>query len=209
MVITLPTYLWSTNALAHNFFERCYPFLWTEQLVGLPFAYATSAFNSGMHRQAAREVERFGFILGLKQIGGYSVHYSYFDDVKAQLVNLGEQVAKSAVEDAQRKQEGQTSVKRFESAGELSWDLLTMYVDNMTCGTGKKEDLLTTLGFEKGWFKYKEAFRFYKEADGLFRSMIDCMASDKKEEALALLGKAHRLWKDGTFIEYVSKHPIG
>ncbi|MBW1697679.1 MAG: hypothetical protein JRH18_12570 [Deltaproteobacteria bacterium] len=48
--------------------------------------------------------------------------------------------------------------------------------------------------------------RFYRKADALFRKMMDYMESGQREEALRVLAKAHRTWKDGTFIEFVSRH---
>jgi len=206
LLITLPTYLWSANALTHTFFERCYPFLWSDQLNGMPFGYATSAFNSGMHREAARGVEKWAFICGMRQIGGYAVHYSYVDEVKDRLFDLGKSVAEAAVEDFHQGRQTKTPEERYPDTEHMSWDLFELYVDNMTCGTGKREDLLSSVGFQKGWFKYKEAFRFYKDADERFRSAMDCMASGQREQALRHLAHAHRIWKDGTFIEFISRH---
>jgi len=65
---------------------------------------------------------------------------------------------------------------------------------------------LTTQGFQKGWFTYREAFRFFQEADELFRRVTDCLDSGQKEEAMRILSRARRVWKDGTFLEFVSKN---
>ncbi len=68
-----------------------------------------------------------------------------------------------------------------------------------------KSDLLTTLGFERGWFKQPEAYPMLREADELFRKIIDNLDSGNREEAMRLLSEAHRIWKDGTLIEYGRK----
>jgi len=206
LLITLPTYFWSANALTHAFFERCYPFLWSQQLNGLPFAFVTSAYNSGMHREAARWVEKWAFSLSLRKVGGTAVHFVYLDEVREELRDLGKRWAEAAVEDFQKGRKAIPPQERYVQALTEAWDLPRLYLDNITGGTGRKEDLLTTQGFQKGWFKYREAFRFFQEADELFRRVIDCLEAGKKEEALGLLSKAHRIWKDGTFIEFISRH---
>ena len=206
LLITLPTYLWSASALTHAFFERCYPFLWSEQLNGMPFAYATSAFNSGMHRESAREVEKWAFIFGLAQIGGMPVHFVRLEELREELMALGRRLAEAAREDFDGGRQARKPEERYPRALEQSWDPLALYLDNITEGTGEKEDLLTTQGFQKGWFRYREAFRFFEESDALFRQIIDLAESGQKEEALRMLARAHRTWKDGTFMEYISKN---
>jgi hypothetical protein len=108
--------MWSPNALTHTFFERCYPFIWSEQLNGLPFAYATSAFNSGMHREAARDVEKWAFILGMDQIGGLSVHFAYFDEAKEKLFDLGKRLAEAAKKDYRQGRQGKGPEERYTDA---------------------------------------------------------------------------------------------
>ena len=206
LLVTLPTYLWGASALTHAFFERCYCFLWSEQLNGMPFAYAASALNSGMHRQAAREVERWAFIVGLDQIGGLPVHHVRLEESRGELASLGRRLAEAAREDFRSGRQARKPEDKYPRALEQSWDLLGLYLDNLTEGTGKKQDLLTTRGFEQGWFRYREAFRFFEESDGLFRRVIDLVESDQREEALRVLARAHRVWKDGTFLEYVSRN---
>ena len=206
LLITLPTYLWSANALTHTFFERSYPFIWSQQLNGMPFAFATSAYNSGMHREAARWVEKWAFVLSLQPVGGKAVHFVHLSEVQEELKDLGRRCAQAAIEDFQKGRQPKSPEDRFVQALEESWDLPGLYLDNITTGTGRKEDLLTALGFQKGWFKYREAFRFFQEADALFRQMIECLESGHREEAMRLLSRAHRVWKDGTFIEFISRN---
>ena len=206
LLITLPTYLWGANALTHAFLERCYCFLWSEELNGMPFAYAASALNSGMHRQAARDVEKWAFIVGLEQIGGMPVHHVQLEESREELTGLGRRLAGAAREDFGAGRQARKPEEKYPQALEQSWDLLGLYLDNMTGGTGKKEDLLTTQGFDRGWFRYREAFRFFEESDALFRRVIDLVESDQRDEALRVLARAHRTWKDGTFLEYVSRN---
>jgi multimeric flavodoxin WrbA len=206
VLLTLPTYFWSANALTHTFFERCYPFIWSQQINGLPFAFVASAYNSGMHREAARWVEKWAFLLSLRLIGGMSLHYVQLGEAKNQLEDLGRRCAQAAIGDFQRGRKAISPEERYVQALQESWDLPGLYLDNITRGTGRKEDLLTTQGFQKGWFKYREAFRFFQEADELFRGMIESIDAGQQEEAMVLLSKAHRIWKDGTFMEFVSKN---
>ncbi len=206
VLLTLPTYFWSANALTHTFFERCYPFLWSQQLNGMPFAFVASAYNSGMQREAARWVEKWSFILSLRLIGGIGVHFVHLAEVREKLKDLGKHCAQAALEDFHKGREAFTAEERYVQALGESWDLAGLYLDNITRGKGRKEDLLTTLGFQEGWFRYREAFRFFQEADGLFRRMIDCLESGQREEAMRILSRAHRVWKDGTFMEFISKN---
>ncbi|MFH1756950.1 MAG: NAD(P)H-dependent oxidoreductase [Pseudomonadota bacterium] len=208
ILLTLPTYFWSANALTHTFFERCYPFLWSQQLNGLPFAFVASAYNSGMHREAARWVEKWAFILSLHLIGGIGVHFVHLNEVRVQLRDLGKRSAQAALEDFHKGRRAIVPEERYIQALQESWDLPGLYLDNITQGTGRKEDLLTTLGFQEGWFRYREAFRFFKEADELFRRMVDCLESGQREEAMRILSRAHRVWKDGTFMEFISRNRL-
>jgi len=206
LLLTLPTYFWSANALTHTFFERCYPFIWSQQLNGLPFAFVASAYNSGMHREAARWVEKWAFILSLHPVGGMGVHFIELDELRKRIRDLGKRCAHAALEDFSHGRRAVAAEERYvRSLGE-SWDLPGLYLDNITGGTGRREALLTTVGFQKGWFKYREAFRFFQEADELFRRMIDCLEAGEKEEAMQLLSRAHRVWKDGTFLEFIARN---
>lgn len=203
-IFTSPTYLWSANALTHTFFERCYPFLWSQQLNGMPFAYVTSAYNSGMHRESARSVEKWAFICSLKLVGGFSVHFSHLEEDREELKELGRKCAQAALKDLMGREQIAQEDRYAQTLNE-SWDLPGLYLDNITRGTGRKSDLLTTLGFERGWFKQPEAYPLLREADELFRQIIDSLNSGKSEEAMRLLSKAHRTWKDGTLIEFGRK----
>jgi len=205
LLLTLPTYFWSANALTHAFFERCYPFIWSQQINGMPFAFISSAYNSGMHREAARWVEKWAFLLSLRLLGGMGVHFVHLEEVREGIKDLGKRCAEAALEDFCQGRRAFSAEERYVQALGESWDLPGLYLDNMTGGTGQKEDLLTTRGFQKGWFRYREAFRFFQEADELFRRMIDCLEAGKKEEAMQLLSRAHRVWKDGTFMEFVAR----
>lgn len=206
LLITLPTYLWATNSLTHAFFERLYPFLWSQQLNGLPFAFVASAYNSGMHRESARMIEKWGFIFSLEQIGGMAVHFVQIEEVRDELMDLGKRLAEATIKDFFEGRREKSLEDKYVQALERTWDLPGLYLDNITEGTGRREDLLTTKGFQKGWFKYQEAFRFFQEADDLFCKMMDCMESGTEDEAMRLLARAHRVWKDGTFIEFTSRH---
>ena len=204
IIFTLPTYLWSANALTHTFFERCYPFLWSQQLNGVPFAYVTSAYNSGMHRESARSVEKWAFICSLKLIGGFSVHFAHLEEDREDLRELGRRCAQASVDDLIGRKEISQEDRYAQTVNE-SWGLPDLYLDNITRGTGRKSDLLTTIGFERGWFKQPDAYPLLREADELFRQIIDNIDSGNSEEAMRLLSNAHRIWKDGTLIEYGRK----
>lgn len=204
-IFTLPTYLWSANALTHTFFERCYTFLWSQQLNGLPFVYVTSAYNSGMHRESARSVEKWAFICSLKLVGGLAVHFAHLEEVREELKELGRRCAHAAVEDFEKGREKISQGDRYVQALDESWDLPGLYVDNITRGTGEKKDLLTTLGFERGWFKQPEAYPLLEKADELFRQIIENLNTGNRKEAMKLLSEAHRIWKDGTLIEFGRK----
>jgi multimeric flavodoxin WrbA len=204
-ILTLPTYLWSPNALAHNFFERCYPFLWSQQLNGMPYVYVTSAYNSGMHRESARNVEKWGFIFNLQLVGGLSVHFSYFEEIEDEVRELGRRSAISALKDFQEGRKKITNEEKYVQALDGLWDLPGLYVDNITGGTGRREDILTTRGFERGWFKQPEAYLSLREVDTLFHEVIENLNSGNRKKAMRLLSKAHYLWKEGTRFEFLSR----
>ncbi len=78
-IIADPVHCWGTSAQCHLFIERCYPFIWSGDLEGMPFASISCASNQGMQRLANANLCKWAFTFGLRYIGGLPVHTAYIE----------------------------------------------------------------------------------------------------------------------------------
>jgi len=202
LLIANPTYLWSANALCHLFFERCYPFIFSDKLNGMPFASVTSAYNTGMHRLADRDVIRWAFLIKLRHIGSLPVHSLHFEKSKKQLRDLGRQLAEATLRDAGEGRKPFSEEERYLFYLNKLWTALEPYLDNITRGTFQHKDVLTQLGFAEGWFRNPEAITDFEKADALFEAILEHYKSGNLAEANILLAEANVTWKRATGKEY-------
>jgi len=90
LILGDPVHGWGPSARAHVFFERLYPFTWSGELAGMPFASISCASNQGMHRLANQEICKWAFTKALRRVGGLPVHVAYYEEARAQARQLGE-----------------------------------------------------------------------------------------------------------------------
>ena len=100
LFIAQPVYFWGVPAVTHLFFERFYPFLFSGELNGMPFASLSQAGNQGMAIMANRRMTRWAFSLKMNYIGGLPVHMVQFDEAKIRARYLGKKIAEAANLDA-------------------------------------------------------------------------------------------------------------
>jgi len=202
LLIANPTYLWSANALCHLFFERCYPFIFSDRLNGMPFASVTSAYNTGMHRLADRDVIRWAFLIKLRHIGSLPVHSLHFEKSKTQLRELERKLAEETQRDEEEGRKPFSEEERYLFYMDKLWTALEPYLDNITYGTFQHKDALTQLGFAEGWFSNPEAMEDFEKSDALFEAILEHYKSGNLVEATKMLAEANVTWKRATGREY-------
>ncbi len=96
LMIADPVHMWSSSTGCHLFLERLYPYLWTGEINGLPFAYFSCASNQGFHRFSAKEICRRAIPYSLRLIGTLPVHTAYLEKALQDAKELGKKLAKAA-----------------------------------------------------------------------------------------------------------------
>ena len=202
LLLANPTYLWSANALCHLFFERCYPFIWSDTLNGMPFASVSSAYNIGFHRLADREICRWAFLIRFRHIGSLPTHSVHFEKSKPQLRQLGRDLAEATLCDAQEGRKKFTDEERFLYYMDKPWTALEPYLDNLTFGTFQWDNSLTQLGFAEDWFSDPDAIKDFEKADVELKAAFKYYEEGNLPEANRMLAKASVTWKRATGREY-------
>lgn len=205
LLLANPTYLWGANALCHLFFERCYPFIWSDTLNGMPFASVSSAYNIGFHRLADREICRWAFLIKFRHIGSLPTHSVHFEKSKPQLRQLGKDIAEATLRDAREGRKKFTDEERFLYYMDKPWTALEPYFDNLTFGTFQWENSLTQLGFAEGWFSDPDAIKDFEVADAELKAAFKHYEEGNLSEANRILAKASVTWKRATGKEYHSR----
>ncbi|HIE28961.1 TPA: flavodoxin family protein, partial [Candidatus Poribacteria bacterium] len=102
-IIADPVHCWGPSAQIHLFIERCYPFIWSGNLEGMPFASISCASNQGMQRIANGNLCKWAFTYGLRYIGGLPVHTAYIERARREAKGLGQKLAEAAIGDAKER----------------------------------------------------------------------------------------------------------
>lgn len=202
ILIANPTYMWSSNALCHLFFERCYPFLWRETLNGMPFASTSSAINQGMQRLANLEICKWAFCYGMRYIGGLPVHSTEFHRKRDDLKKLGAALARAALEDEGNGRRKFTDEERFLFYMDKPWSVLEPYIDNLTDGTFRFEDAFMERGLREGIFQDTEAIEQFRKAAAAFEDVMRNYDAGDNVEATRHLARVTSVWKSATILEW-------
>ncbi len=99
-ILADPVHCWGPSAQSHLFIERCYPFLWSGDLEGMPFASISCASNQGMQQLANENLCKWAFTSGFRYVGGLPVHTTYFKRALPLAEALGCDLATAACADA-------------------------------------------------------------------------------------------------------------
>jgi len=200
--IANPTYMWGPNALCHLFFERCYPFLWSETLNGTPFASASSAMNHGMHRLANVEICKWAFCYEMRYIRGLPVHSAEFHRKREDLHDLGRSLARAALDDERNGRNTFTDEERFLYYMDKPWSVLEPYIDNLTDGSFRFEDALMERGLREEIFQDAEAIEQFRESAAAFRDVMQSYEAGDPTEATRRLARVTSVWKTATILEW-------
>jgi len=205
-IIADPVHMWGPTATCHLFIERCYPFVWSGALSGMPFMSVSCASNQGMQRLANQFICKWAFTFGLRYLDGLPVHTVHLERARTEAEALGHRLGEAAVEDA-RERQPVSDVERFVAYLDKPWSALEPYLDNLTNGTMEYEGSLIEEGLAN--FKREEAVELLEEAKEPFLEAPKLYGEGDKVKACALLVQASALWTHATWKEFLEEDVIG
>ncbi len=201
-----PVHGWGVSAMCHLFIERCYPFIWSGTLHGMPFASISCASNQGMQRLANANLCKWAFTSGYRYIGGLPVHTVYIERARQDAEVLGRKLAEAAVIDAEEGREPFFDPERYVDYLNKPWSVLEPYLDNLSNGTMEYEQSLIAEGFKT--FKRQEAIELLEQSKGLFQEALRFYKEGKLEESCDQLVRASALWTHATWKEFLEEDVI-
>jgi multimeric flavodoxin WrbA len=204
-IVADPVHMWGPTATCHLFIERCYPFLWSGALSGMPFMSISCASNQGMQRLADVLICKWAFTFGLRHVGGLPVHTTYLERAKGEAEALGRRLGEAAVEDA-RGRKPYSDQERFVAYLDAPWSALEPYLENLTNGTMEYEGSLIAEGLAN--FGNSEAVELLRQAEGHFREALRRYGEGDREAACDALVQASALWTHATWKEFLEEDVI-
>lgn len=206
LILADPVHFWGPSAQCHLFIERCYPFVWSGKLEGMPFMSISCASNQGMHHLANSNICKWAFTLGLRYIGGLAVHTSYLDQAHQEAEKLGRELAQTALKDRNGREKYHDK-ERYVDYSKNPWQPLGPYLDNLTNGTFEYESSLIAKGLET--FKNEESLELLRQSKDHLKNALELYADGKNEAALEPLVQASTLWTHATWKEFLEDEVIG
>ncbi len=206
MLLATPVHTWGPSALAHTFWERLYPFLYSDGLNGLPFGALACATNQGFQRQAIEEITKWSFCRSNLYLGGVAAHK--MDEAKAfaQARELGRKVGVAALKDEREGRQKFTDEEKFAHFLDKPWKVLDPYLDNVTEGSFKIEGSLPDRAANQGVFRKPEAVELVGKARSQFAAALRHRAEGALVAADRALMRASAYWTRATWKEYVEEY---
>ena len=204
-----PVHLCGPSAQTHLFVERCYPFLWNGDLIGMPFASISCATNQGMQRIATRDLCKWAYGYGMLHIGALSVHASHFSRALSEARSLGRNLAEMARKDFQEGRRPFPDRERFRWFIETPWNLLDAYLDNLSDGTFQWEDSLIEQAIRNETFTNLESMELLHETAREFRIALEAYQVRDYERACDHLTACSTFWTHATWKEFLESDVIG
>jgi multimeric flavodoxin WrbA len=204
-IVADPVHFWGASAQCHLFIERCYPFVWSGGLEGMPFASISCASNQGMHRLANQALCKWAFTLGLRYVGGLAVHTAYIERARREAEELGRKLGQAALVDAQGRRR-YPDQERYADYLHAPWSPLEPYLDNLSDGTMAVERSLIAQGLDT--FRRPEAIALLQEARGLFEDALALYRSGQYPDACRQLVRASALWTHATWKEFLEEDVV-
>ena len=210
LIIADPVHGWGPSAGAHVFWERFYPFLWTGEMIGLPYATVSCASNQGFQGAAYREMCKWAFCSGFRYVGGFGLHCTEIKSTLPKLRELGRQVGVAAVRDAtEGRQKYANDVERYEVFQDKPWSVVEPYLDNLTNGTRAYEGSLICMGLEGGVFETPEGRENLAKARPYLISALEEYKAGNVSAAIRDLEHASAFWTTATWKEFLEGNVIG
>jgi hypothetical protein len=204
-ILADPVHCWGPSAQCHLFIERCYPFVWSGALEGMPFASISCASNQGMHRLANEALCKWAFTYGLRYVGGLAVHTTYLERARRQATDLGRELGEAAQRDAQGRAKFPDR-ERYVAYLDKPWRVLEPYLDNLSDGTMEVEASLIAQGLSS--FRRRTAIDLLQRAKGHFEAALKLYKEGQEEAACGELVSASALWTHATWQEFLEEDVI-
>jgi multimeric flavodoxin WrbA len=204
-ILADPVHFWGPSAQCHLFIERCYPFVWSGQLEGMPFASISCASNQGMQRLANQGLCKWAFTLGLRYVGGLPVHTAYIEQARREAEELGQRLGQAAVADAQGRRK-YPDQERYVDYLDAPWRPLEPYLDNLTRGTMAYEGSLIAQGLDT--FGRQEAIALLEEARERLEDALALYKEGRHPDACRHLVRASALWTHATWKEFLEEDVV-
>lgn len=204
-----PVHLCGPSAQTHLFVERCYPFLWNGDLIGMPFASISCATNQGMQRIATRDLCKWAYGYGMLYLGALSVHASHFQRALSEAQSLGRNIAEMACRDFQEGRKSFPDKKRFRWYIKTPWNLLEAYLDNLSDGTFQWEGSLIEQAMQNRTFTHPESRSLLQKAAAEFQASLHAYHAQNYEQASDHLALCSTFWTHATWKEFLESEIIG
>jgi len=209
LLLADPVHMWGPSASSHLFIERLYPFVWSGGLNGMPFASISCATNQGMQHLALKEICKWAFTLGMRYIGGLSVHAARFERSLREARLLGRRLAEAASEDERGRRRYKDDAERFLDYADKPWSPLLPYLENLTKGTLTYEGSLIEEALCEGTFKDRRALELLRRAAGGLKKALKRYKLGDLEGATRALVEASAYWTHATWREFLERGVIG
>jgi multimeric flavodoxin WrbA len=204
LFIAQPVYFTRPPASVQLFFERFYPFMWSGELRGLPFASLSQAANNGGTRMADREMSKWAFTRGFRYIGGLPVHMVQYEDARVRARYLGSQLAEAAIEDANGRHAA-TLLDRYMGTDGNPWSPLDLYIDDLTNGTFSYSGSLIEYALSHGTVKKPEAVELLQKAAEELKLVLHHYGLGERRKAMDHMIKMRTFWSPATLAEFLAE----
>jgi len=200
LVIATPVHNYGVSAIAHLVVERCYPFVWSDELNGMPFAGIVCASNQGMHLRALEELCKFAYTLGTRWIDGLAVHTSFYQTALLKARVMGKRLAEAASVDETEGRKRFSDVERMLYYMPLPWNPLDWMMENLK---------MIDRSLKGGTFQRLEAIELLEKAGPEYQEAVRYHRLKNYEEAIKHLNAALSYWTRATWAEYLELQVIG
>ena len=203
LLLATPVHTWGPSALAHMFWERLYPFLYSDGLNGLPFGSMACATNQGFQRQAVEEMAKWAFCRGVRYLGDVAGHVLDREQTLEAARSVGRRVGEAAVMEQQQGRRTFTDEEKFAYYLDKPYRVLDPYLDNVTEGAFSMAGSLPERGAKD--FVKDEARQLAERARAEFAQALELRASDEGAAHQALM-RASAFWTRATWREFVEAY---
>lgn len=201
LFVSHPVYYGRPPAAVHLLFERFYPFMWSGELNGMPFASLSQAANNGGARSANKEMARWASTFNLKHIGGIPIHMVYFDEAIVKAQYLGKKIAEAAIMDVEDRRQI-TQEERYLGTLSNQWSRLESTIEDMTNGTYCYEDSHIEYALSHGTIKKSEAVDLLRKAGEELKLTLYYYRLKNIQKAAEHLVKMRSFWSPATIMEF-------
>ncbi len=203
VILADPVQFWSPSAMAHTYFERLYPFHWSDDINGIPFGSISCATNQGFQLMATQEICKWAFTMKLKYIGGIPAHTAQMAKMVERSRDLGRKVAEAAVLDEKEGRKKFTEQGVYEHYKDKPWKVYEYYFENLTDGKFEWEGSIIEESLRKGTFPRPEAKKLLEKAGEEFKEALKYYKEGDQEKAVQYLLEAGDFWTHGTWTQFV------